>query len=152
MVGERCVRRGSPIERTGGAHTSENAGMSSEISVKTRYTECLRVPGHRQSTQGESGPKPRASSRRRWQAGGRLLHRSSTVTRGMGGRGREGEPLEWTGAVGPIGSVRPRQIPVSGKRDPVSESSQEGGSYWPPGRQEKPLPRGCCARTANRHW
>jgi hypothetical protein len=56
--GAFCRQR-SQIERTGGAYRSENAGMSSVMSVRTRHTECLRVPGHRQSSQGESGPKPR---------------------------------------------------------------------------------------------
>ena len=58
--GAFCRQR-SQIARTGGAYRSENAGMSSVMSVKTRHTECLRVPGHRQSSQGESGPKPRTS-------------------------------------------------------------------------------------------
>ena len=59
MVGERCVAPRSPIVRTGGAHTSENAGMSSVISVATTDTASLRVPGQRQTSQGQSGPKPR---------------------------------------------------------------------------------------------
>ena len=59
VVGERCVLPGSPTVRTGGAHTSANAGMSSVMDVRTIHTESLRVPGQRQSTQGESGPKPR---------------------------------------------------------------------------------------------
>jgi hypothetical protein len=58
--GALCRQR-SPIARTGGACTSENAGMSSAMSVTTRHTEGLRVPGHCQSSQGESGPKPRTS-------------------------------------------------------------------------------------------
>jgi hypothetical protein len=59
MVGERSPSLRSQTERTGGGTRSENAGMSSVISVRTRYTESLRVPGQRQSSQGESGPKPR---------------------------------------------------------------------------------------------
>ena len=59
MVGERCARRRSLIARTGGARTRANAGMSSEMGVRTPHTESLRVPGQRQSSQGESGPKPR---------------------------------------------------------------------------------------------
>ncbi len=95
--GAFCERR-SLTARTGGANRSENAGMSSVISVRTRYTESLRVPGHRQSTQGESGPKPRTSSRRRWRTGERVLYRmSSSVAKG--GRDREGEPIKWTGWV-----------------------------------------------------
>jgi hypothetical protein len=61
MVGERCVQQRSQTERTGGASTRANAGMSSEMDVRTIHTESLRVPGQRQSTQGESGPKPRTS-------------------------------------------------------------------------------------------
>jgi hypothetical protein len=61
MVGERCAQPRSPTARTGGARTSANAGMSSAIAVTTSHTESLRVPGQRQSTQGESGPKPRTS-------------------------------------------------------------------------------------------
>ena len=61
MVGERCVQRQSQTVRTGGAHTSANAGMSSVMDVRTIHTASLRVPGQRQSTQGESGPKPRTS-------------------------------------------------------------------------------------------
>ncbi len=49
----------SLIVRTGGAPGSANAGMSSVIYVRTIDTESLRVPGHRQSSQGQSGPKPR---------------------------------------------------------------------------------------------
>ena len=52
--GAFCALR-SQIVRTGGASRSENAGMSSVMSVRTRHTESLRVPGHRQSSQGQSG-------------------------------------------------------------------------------------------------
>src|SRR5579884_4445146 len=72
--------------------------MSSAISARTRYTEGLRVPGHRQSTQGESGPKPRTLRRRRWTTGWIVLYRMTSL-RAMGGRDREGEPIEWTGWV-----------------------------------------------------
>ena len=61
MVGERSPGQRSQTVRTGGAQRRENAGMSSEMSVKTRHTGSLRVPGQRQSSQGESGPKPRTS-------------------------------------------------------------------------------------------
>ncbi len=54
FLGQRSL-----IVRTGGAPRSENAGMSSAIRVRTTDIEGLRVPGHRQSSQGESGPKPR---------------------------------------------------------------------------------------------
>ena len=49
----------SLIARTGGAPGSANAGMSSERGVRTPSTASLRVPGQRQSSQGQSGPKPR---------------------------------------------------------------------------------------------
>ena len=58
--GALCVPRSSTA-RTGGAHRRANAGMSSEMGVRTTHTACLRVPGQRQSSQGESGPKPRTS-------------------------------------------------------------------------------------------
>ncbi len=38
MVGERCVLRRSKIVKSCGAHTSENAGMSSEMRVRTPHT------------------------------------------------------------------------------------------------------------------
>ncbi len=56
--GAFCAPR-SPTARTGGARRSANAGMSSERGVRTPSTESLRVPGQRQSSQGQSGPKPR---------------------------------------------------------------------------------------------
>jgi hypothetical protein len=52
MVGERSGLQRSLTVRTGGAARSENAGMSSVIRVRTTDTESLRVPGHRQSSQG----------------------------------------------------------------------------------------------------
>ena len=58
--GALCAQ-GSPTARTGGGHTRANAGMSSVIRVRTTDTGSLRVPGQRQSSQGESGPKPRTS-------------------------------------------------------------------------------------------
>ena len=61
LVGERCVQQRSQTARTGGAHTRANAGMSSVMDVRTIHTASLRVPGQRQSPQGESGPKPRTS-------------------------------------------------------------------------------------------
>jgi|SRR5450755_1137324 hypothetical protein len=56
--GAFCERRSQTV-RTGGANRRANAGMSSEMGVRTTHTERLRVPGQRQSSQGESGPKPR---------------------------------------------------------------------------------------------
>ena len=50
----------SHIERGGGLHTRENAGMSSEIEVRNFYVESLRFPGEGSSTQGKSGPKSRS--------------------------------------------------------------------------------------------
>ena len=85
--GAFCGRR-SLIARTGGAHRRENAGMSSVMSVRTRHTESLRVPGQRQSSQGQSGPKPRTSRRRRWKAGWIVLHRSASFERGRDAVGK----------------------------------------------------------------
>ena len=49
----------SQIERTGGLHTRENAGMSSETHARNMGVEGPRFPGEGSSTQGKSGPKPR---------------------------------------------------------------------------------------------
>ena len=44
---------------TGGLHTSENAGISSENYVRIIMAENLRFPGEGSSAQGKSGPKSR---------------------------------------------------------------------------------------------
>ena len=67
---------------------------------RTRHTGSLRVPGQRQTSQGESDPKPRSlrvRGRRRWRAGRRFLH--PCVQPAKGGRDRKHPPPEWTGAV-----------------------------------------------------
>ena len=50
---------GSCTERSGGLHTRENAGMSSESEVRILTVESQRFPEEGSSTQGKSGPKPR---------------------------------------------------------------------------------------------
>ena len=52
----------SHIERGGGLHTRENAGMSSESEARILTIESLRFPGEGQSSQGNSRPKPRANA------------------------------------------------------------------------------------------
>ena len=52
----------SLIVREGGLYTRENAGMSSESVARTHTVENLRFPGEGQSSQGKSGPKPRANA------------------------------------------------------------------------------------------
>ena len=52
----------SRIERGGGLHTRENAGISSASGVRNSAIESLRFPGEGSSTQGKSGPKPRAKA------------------------------------------------------------------------------------------
>ena len=52
----------SRIERGGGLHTRENAGISSEREVRNFSVESLRFPGEGSSTQGKSGPKLRLKS------------------------------------------------------------------------------------------
>ena len=52
----------SHIERGGGLHTRENAGMSSESGVRISTIESLRFPGEGLSSQAKSGPKSRASA------------------------------------------------------------------------------------------
>ena len=51
--------RRSRIERGGGVHTRENAGISSESEVRILTIESLRFPGEGSSAQGKSGPKVR---------------------------------------------------------------------------------------------
>ena len=50
------------IEKTCGRDTRENAGISSESEVRIFTVESLRVPEEGSSTQGKSGPKPRANA------------------------------------------------------------------------------------------
>ena len=49
----------SHIERGGGLHTRENAGISSERQVRNLPVENQRFPGEGSSAQGKSGPKSR---------------------------------------------------------------------------------------------
>ena len=49
----------SRIERGGGLHTRENAGISSERGARNVPVESLRFPGEGSSAQGKSGPKSR---------------------------------------------------------------------------------------------
>ena len=49
----------SRIERGGGRHTRENAGISSERVARTHSVESLRFPGEGLSAQGKSGTKSR---------------------------------------------------------------------------------------------
>ena len=49
----------SRIVRSGGLHTRENAGMSSERHARNMPVDSLRFPGEGSSAQGKSGPKPR---------------------------------------------------------------------------------------------
>ena len=44
---------------SGGRHTRENAGMSSERKVRNLSVESLRFPGEGSSAQGKPGTKPR---------------------------------------------------------------------------------------------
>ena len=52
--------RGSGIVRLSGVHTSANVGMRSESKVRILAAENLRFPEEGSSSQGKSGPKPRA--------------------------------------------------------------------------------------------
>ena len=52
MVGERSVGETRLTERTAVAYRSENAGMSSEIHVRTMYPVNLRFPTEGQSASG----------------------------------------------------------------------------------------------------
>ena len=53
-------RSGSVSDR--GLHTRENVGMSSARQVRILSTENPRFPEEGSSTQGQSGPKPRATA------------------------------------------------------------------------------------------
>ena len=57
--GALCTGR-SHTERSGGLYTRENAGISSESTVRICATENLRFPGEGSSAQGKSGPKLRS--------------------------------------------------------------------------------------------
>ena len=48
--------------RPGGLHTRENVGMSSESKVRILAAENPRFPEEGSSSQGKSGPKPRAKA------------------------------------------------------------------------------------------
>jgi hypothetical protein len=50
----------SETGRSGGLYTRENVGMSSVRQVRILPAENLRFPEEGSSTQGKSGPKPRA--------------------------------------------------------------------------------------------
>ena len=52
----------SRVVRLGGLHTRENVGMSSESGVRISAAEYLRFPEEGSSSQGKSGPKPRAKA------------------------------------------------------------------------------------------
>ena len=51
--------RRSRIVRSGGAFSSENAGVSSEMQVRILHTDRPRIPGEGSSALGKSGPKAR---------------------------------------------------------------------------------------------
>ena len=56
--GALCTVR-SYTEKSSGRYTSENAGISSESTVRICAAENLRFPGEGSSAQGKSGPKTR---------------------------------------------------------------------------------------------
>ena len=59
--GRGAIRTGrSRTVRSGGQYGRENAGMSSESGVRISTVESLRIPEEGSSSQGKSGPKPRA--------------------------------------------------------------------------------------------
>ena len=59
-IGRGAMYEGrSRIERGGGRHTRENAGISSEREARNLSVESLRIPGEGSSAQGKSGPKSR---------------------------------------------------------------------------------------------
>lgn len=52
MVGERSMRSEAGTVRSGGAHRSENAGMSSESTVRNCAAENPRFPPQCKSAEG----------------------------------------------------------------------------------------------------
>jgi hypothetical protein len=63
MVGRGASYAGrSCVVRHGGLHRRENVGMSSVRQVRILPAENLRFPEEGSSTQGKSGPKPRAKA------------------------------------------------------------------------------------------
>ena len=59
-VGRGAMYAGrSRTGRSGGLHTRENAGISSEREARNLPVESLRFPGEGSSAQGKSGPKSR---------------------------------------------------------------------------------------------
>ena len=54
--------RRSQSARAGGEYTRENVGMSSESKVRILAAENPRFPEEGSSSQGKSGPKPRAKA------------------------------------------------------------------------------------------
>ena len=60
-IGRGAMYEGrSGTGRSRGRHTRENAGISSESGERISAVESLRIPEEGSSTQGKSGPKPRA--------------------------------------------------------------------------------------------
>ena len=63
MYGRGALYTGRSLTgREGGLYTRENVGMSSVRQVRILPAENLRFPEEGSSTQGQSGPKPRASA------------------------------------------------------------------------------------------
>ena len=141
--------------RTRGAARSANAGMSSVWSVQTRPTASLRVPEHRQSSQGESGPKPRLVFQ--VASDGKQVKIPAPERHGPQGPPdvgtRKGPGSQRMDRLGVCAEVRMGgKSPVQarngvGRAFPIRES---GSPLTPPPRKAT---RGCAAsaRTANRH-
>ena len=78
-------------------------------------------------------------SRRRWQAGQRVLHQNASLG-AKRGRGREREPIEWTGWAARL-EWETEGKPGLASHDSGHECLKEHGSHGAPGRPEKPLAR-----------
>src|SRR5690348_2589734 len=91
--------------------------------VRTRHTGSLRVPGQRQTSQGESDPKPRplrVRGRRRWRAGAKFLHRCTAD--GEGGTRQEAPATRMDRGGCSVGGTRSRQIRISVSPPPGRET------------------------------
>ena len=127
---------------------------------RTRHTGSLRVPGQRQTSQGESDPKPRSPSRgrRRWRAGRRFLHpciesEGGTRQEAPAARMDRGGCCGGGSDPGKSGSSAAMQIaPVTGgtdevpERGVVSRSPRKASSARSGDRRTV-----CMVRTAHRH-
>ena len=96
--------------RTCGRYARENAGISSESQVRILTVESLRIPGEGSSTQGKSGPKPRAESRRRWTIGGNSDTADVCMTEAMTQEAKRTVQMELCGQAARLNGSEERHL------------------------------------------